>query len=237
MAQKILIVEDEPQIVAVLRGYLADAGFEVIAAADGRSGLQLARTKKPDLVILDLNLPQMDGIDVARTIRQDSDPRVAAAPLIMLTARVEESDKLIGLELGADDYITKPFSPREVVARVRAMLRRLERTERLASRVLRRGGLTLDLELRLAHLGDTPLDLTPTEFDLLATLMAAPGRPFSRMELLEAATGDAYEAYERTIDVHIKNLRRKLGDSSRDPRFVQTVLHHGYRFAADLEEA
>jgi DNA-binding response OmpR family regulator len=237
VSQTILVVEDEPQIVAVLHGYLTDAGFEVIKALDGRTGLQKVQIEHPDLVILDLMLPKMDGIDVARAIRQDPDPRVSAVPLIMLTARAGEADKLIGLELGADDYIVKPFSPREVVARVRALLRRLDRTEQLTARVYRRGPLTVDRNRRMVHLDDTPIDLTPTEFDLLATMINAPGRPFSRMELLDATAGDAYEGYERTIDVHIKNLRRKLGDSGRSPRFIETVLHHGYRFAADLGEA
>lgn len=233
--QTILLIEDEPQIVAILRGYLTQAGFEVMTADDGRTGLFMARQQTPDLVILDLMLPGMDGLDVARAIRQDRDPQVAAVPLLMLTARVEEADKLIGLELGADDYITKPFSPREVVARVRALLRRVGRTGQTPSPLLRGGPLTVDLERRLVFLDDVPIDLTPTEFDLLATLIATPGRPFSRMELLEATQGDAYEGYERTIDVHVKNLRRKLGDDGRAPRFIQTVLNHGYRFAADLE--
>lgn len=229
------MIEDEPQIVAIVRGYLTRAGFEVVSATDGRTGLFMVRQQWPDLVILDLMLPEMDGLDVARAIRQDRDPRVAAVPLLMLTARVEEADRVIGLELGADDYITKPFSPRELVARVRALLRRTARTAQVAAPLLRGGPLTLDPERRLVLLDGTQIDLTPTEFDLLATMMATPGRPFSRMELLEATQGDAYEGYERTIDVHIKNLRRKLGDDGRAPRFIQTVLNHGYRFAADLE--
>ena len=236
MAQTILVIEDEPQIVAVVRGYLTQAGFEVISATDGRTGLFMAQQEKPDLVILDLMLPIMDGLDVARAIRQNRDPQVANVALIMLTARVEESEKLIGLELGADDYITKPFSPREMVARVRALLRRMVRVEKLSQQLLRRGPLTLDNERRLAFMNDQLLQLTPTEFDLLATMMAVPGRPFSRFELLEATQGEAYEGYERTIDVHIKNLRRKLGDKGRSARFIQTVLNHGYRFAADLED-
>jgi two-component system alkaline phosphatase synthesis response regulator PhoP len=235
MAQTILIIEDEGQIVAVLRGYLTKAGFEVISAGDGRTGLILARQQKPDLILLDLMLPELDGLDVTRALRQDRDPQLANVALIMLTARVEESEKLIGLELGADDYITKPFSPREVVARVRVLLRRVSRGGQPVARLLRAGPLTLDSERRLVFLNERLLDLTPTEFDLLATLMAAPGRPFTRMELLEATQGDAYEGYERTIDVHIKNLRRKLGDAGRTPRLIQTVLNHGYRFVSDLE--
>ena len=234
MAQTILIIEDESQIVAVLRGYLEQNGFSVRSAGDGRTGLFMARQEKPDLVLLDLMLPEMNGLDVARAIRADADPTVAGLSLIMLTARVEESDTLVGLELGADDYITKPFSPRELVARVRALLRRATREPAMARRV-RRGPLTLDEEQRLVRLDDSILELTPSEFDLLATLMRTPGRPFTRLELLEAIQGDAYEGYERTIDVHVKNLRRKLGDDGRAPRFIQTVLQHGYRLAPDLE--
>jgi DNA-binding response OmpR family regulator len=234
MAQTILIIEDESQIVAVLRGYLEQNGFSVRSAGDGRTGLFMARQEKPDLVLLDLMLPEMNGLDVARAIRADADPTVAGLSLIMLTARVEESDTLVGLELGADDYITKPFSPREVVARVRALLRRATREPSTAHWV-RRGPLMLDEEQRLVRLDDRILELTPSEFDLLATLMRTPGRLFTRLELLEAIQGDAYEGYERTIDVHVKNLRRKLGDDGRAPRFIQTVLQHGYRLAPDLE--
>jgi len=233
MPETVLVIEDEPQIVAVLREYLAKAGFTVLIAYDGRTGLLTAQQAKPDLVILDLMLPGMDGLDVARAIRQDRDQRIAGVSLIMLTARVEESDKLIGLELGADDYVTKPFSPREVVARVRALLRRAARTEQGPSRTVRRGPITVDIERRMVFVDDASVDLTPTEFDLLATMIQAPGRPFNRMELLDATSGDAYEGYERTIDVHIKNLRRKLGDDAHEPRFIETVLQHGYRFAAD----
>jgi len=234
MAKKILVIEDEPQIVAVIRGYLMKAGFEVLSTRDGRTGLFMVRQEKPDLVILDLMLPSMDGLDVARAIRQDKDPLVANVALIMLTARVEEDEKLVGLELGADDYIAKPFSPRELVARVRALLRRIERTRTLSSYLLRRGPLILDKERRLLFRDEQLVNLTPTEFELLATMMSVAGRPFTRMELLEATSVDPYEGDERTIDVHIKNLRRKLGDKGRAPRFIQTVLNHGYRFAADL---
>ncbi|MGB0385719.1 MAG: winged helix-turn-helix domain-containing protein [Ardenticatenaceae bacterium] len=194
----------------------------------------MVRQEKPDLVILDLMLPSMDGLDVARAIRQDKDPLVANVALIMLTARVEEDEKLLGLELGADDYIPKPFSPRELVARVRALLRRMARIESFSLHILRRGPLILDKERRLLFINQQPANLTPTEFDLLATMMAVPGRPFTRLELLQATSSDPYEGEERTIDVHIKNLRRKLGDKGRAPRFIQTVLNHGYRFAADL---
>ena len=234
MTQRILIIEDERDIVNVVKGYLEQAGYETLAAYDGKTGLFMARQEKPDLIILDLMLPEMDGLDVCRAIRRDRDPVVADTPIIMLTARVEETDKLIGLELGADDYVTKPFSPRELVARVRTVLRRLERAERTAeARPLHAGELTLDPTLREVRLGDRLLDLTPTEFDLLHVLMANPGRPFTRLELLERVQGEAYEGYERTIDVHIKNLRRKLGEDGRSPRYIKTVLGVGYKFAAD----
>ncbi len=229
MAHRILVIEDEPHIVNVLQGYLQQAGFEVSSAATGPEGLARARQGRPDLVILDLMLPEMDGLDVARALRQAADPDLAHVPILMLTARVEESDKLIGLELGADDYVTKPFSPREVVARVRALLRRAEYAAEPAGSVLRAGPLELDRERRLVRLDGDIVDLTATEFQILATLMAVPGRPYSRMELLEATQGTAYEGYERTVDVHVKNLRRKLGDSSAAPRFIETVRGHGYR--------
>jgi DNA-binding response OmpR family regulator len=234
MTQRILIIEDERDIVNVVKGYLEQAGYETLTAYDGKTGLFMARQEKPDLIILDLMLPEMDGLDVCRAIRRDRDPVVADTPIIMLTARVEETDKLIGLELGADDYVTKPFSPRELVARVRTVLRRLERAARSAeARPLHAGELTLDPTLREARLGDRLLDLTPTEFDLLHVLMANPGRPFTRLELLERVQGEAYEGYERTIDVHIKNLRKKLGEDGRSPRYIKTVLGVGYKFAPD----
>jgi two-component system, OmpR family, alkaline phosphatase synthesis response regulator PhoP len=237
MSQTVLIIEDESQIVAVLRGYLERAGFTVRDARDGRTGLLMARQEHPDLILLDLMLPGMDGLDVARALRQEREPRVANVPLIMLTARVEESDKLVGLEVGADDYIAKPFSPREVVARVRALLRRVTRLEQPVAVALQRGPLLLDPAQRLAFLEGEPLDLTPTELDLLETLMRTPGRAFTRGELLEAVQGEAFEGYERTVDVHVKNLRRKLRDDVRNPRFIQTVLNHGYRFAPDVGAA
>ncbi len=237
MTQRILIVEDERDIVNVVKGYLEQAGYQTLSAYDGKTGLFMARQEKPDLVVLDLMLPEMDGLDVCRAIRRDRDPVVADTPIIMLTARVEETDKLIGLELGADDYVTKPFSPRELVARVRTVLRRLERAERTSdSRPLHAGDLTLDPIRREARLGDQLLDLTPTEFDLLHVLMANPGRPFSRLELLERLQGEAYAGYERTIDVHVKNLRKKLGEGGRTPRYIKTVLNVGYKFAAGVTD-
>ena len=233
MTQRILIVEDERDIVNVVKGYLEQAGYQTLSAYDGKTGLFMARQEKPDLVVLDLMLPEMDGLEVCRALRRDRDPVVADTPIIMLTARVEEADKLIGLELGADDYVTKPFSPRELVARVRTVLRRLERADRTSEeRPLHAGDLSLDPTRREARLGDQLLDLTPTEFDLLHVLMANPGRPFSRLELLERLQGEAYAGYERTIDVHVKNLRKKLGEGGRTPRYIKTVLNVGYKFTA-----
>jgi len=220
----ILIIEDEPELVKVLRSYLEQAGFSVLTSGRGDSGLALWEQKKPDLVLLDLNLPGMDGLDVARAIR-----RTSSTPVIMLTARVEEADQLVGLELGADDYITKPFSPRLVVARVRALLRRLEPATE-ARQVLRLADLEIDLAGHTVRRAETPLELTPTEFNLLVALVSQPGRAFSRLQLLDASQGMAYEGYERTIDAHIKNLRAKLEPDSRNPKYIETVFGVGYRF-------
>lgn len=223
----ILIIEDEPELVRVLRSYLEQAGFTVLSAGRGDTGLSTWEHKRPDLVILDLNLPGMDGLDVAREIR-----RKGSTPIIMLTARVEETDQLIGLELGADDYIAKPFSPRLVVARVRALLRRSE-TAPTAPQVLRAGDLEIDLDAHTVTDAGQPVDLTPTEFTLLATLAAQPGRAYTRLQLLEAAQGMAYEGYERTVDAHIKNLRAKIEADPKNPRRIETVFGIGYRFARD----
>jgi DNA-binding response OmpR family regulator len=220
----ILIIEDEPELVKVLRSYLEQAGFNVLTAYRGDTGLSTWEHKRPDLVILDLNLPGLDGLDVAREIR-----RKTQTPIIMLTARVEETDQLIGLELGADDYITKPFSPRIVVARVRALLRRSETTPNAPS-ILQAADLEIDLESHLVRRSGQLIDLTPTEFNLLATLLSQPGRVFSRLQLLEASQGNAFEGYERTIDAHIKNLRGKLEINPRSPRYIETVFGVGYRF-------
>jgi len=237
MPQRILIVEDERDIVAVIKGYLEKAGYRTLAAYDGKTGLFMARQEKPNLIVLDLMLSEMDGLDLCRAIRQDRDPAVADTPIIMLTARVEEADKLIGLELGADDYMTKPFSPRELVARVRTVLRRLQRAERASEgRPLHAGDLVLDPTRREVRLRDRVLDLTPTEFDLLHVLMATPGRPFTRLELLDRLQGEAYEGYDRTIDVHVKNLRKKLGEQGRTPRYIKTVLNVGYKFVAEVPD-
>lgn len=225
--QTILVVDDEKTIVKLLRAYLEEAGYRVVTAPDGRQALFVARHEKPDLVILDLMMPEMDGWEFTRRFRQENN-----APIIMLTARVEDMDKILGLELGADDYVTKPFSPREVVARVRAVLRRAG-AEPAVPNVLRAGDLILDRDAHSVTLAGKPVDLTPTEFDLLAALMSRPGRAMSRLDLLDATQGDAYEGYERTVDVHIKNLRRKIEANARDPNTILTVFGVGYKFRDD----
>ena len=221
----VLVVEDEPQIAQITRDYLEHAGFAVITTGDGVDALTLARERRPDLVVLDLGRPRLDGADVARRLRRESD-----IPIIMLTARVEESDRLAGLDLGADDYVTKPFSPRELVARVRAVLRRVEHSA-AGGDVLQRAGLTIDLSRMTAARDGVPLEMTATELQLLATLMRQPGRVFTRGQLLDAVRGSDVESYERAIDAHIKNIRRKLEPDSRNPRFVLTVYGIGYKFA------
>ncbi len=220
----ILIIEDEPELVKVLRSYLEQAGFTVFSSGRGDTGLSAWEQRQPDLVILDLNLPGMDGLDVARAIR-----RKASTPILMLTARVEEADQLVGLELGADDYMTKPFSPRLVVARVRALLRRASPTEQAAT-LLRLMDLEIDLNAHSVRRKGVLVELTPTEFDLLVALAEQPGRVFSRLQLLEATQGSAYEGYERSVDAHIKNLRAKLEPDPRHPVYIETVFGVGYRF-------
>jgi two-component system, OmpR family, alkaline phosphatase synthesis response regulator PhoP len=222
--KQILVVDDEPRIAEICRDYLERAGFKVITAGNGPDALSLARTRQPDLVVLDLGLPKMDGLDVTRALRKHSN-----VPIIMLTARVEESDKLIGLELGADDYLTKPFSPRELVARVRAVFRRTDIGPGRGD-VIRAGDVTLDVPRLQARVGARPIDLTSTEFELLATMMRQPGRVFTRGQLLDAIRGEQVESFERAIDAHIKNLRRKLEPDSREPRYVLTVYGVGYKF-------
>jgi len=221
----ILIIEDEPELVKVLRDYLVKAGFSVETAYRGDSGLSVWEHMKPDLVLLDLNLPGMDGLDVARSIRRKAD-----TPIVMLTARVEEMDQLIGLELGADDYITKPFSPRIVVSKVRAVLRRSGASVS-PNRILNVSDFTIDMDAHEITRNDKAVDLTPTEFSLLATLAEQPGRVFSRFQLLEATQGTAFEGYERTIDAHIKNLRAKIEEDPKNPRYIETVFGVGYRFS------
>lgn len=222
MAKKILVVDDEPKIVEICRDYLQAAGFEVIQANDGARGLAAARREQPDLVVLDLNLPGMDGLDVCRALRREGN-----LPIIMLTARVEEADKLIGLELGADDYLTKPFSPRELVARVRTVLRRGAPSP--TAEVLRVGELTLNRARFVVSVAGREVALTPTEFELLAVLAGQPGRIFSRAQLLEAVRGTAFESYERAVDSHIRNLRRKIEPSEDMPRYIHTVYGVGYK--------
>ena len=223
----VLVVDDEPKIVQLARDYLEHAGFAVVTAADGPSALDEVRRRRPDLMVLDLGLPRLDGLDVTREIRRESN-----LPIVMLTARDDEVDKLVGLELGADDYLTKPFSPRELVARVKAVLRRTERATEPGD-VVRAGDLSLDVPRMRAELAGRPVDLTPTEFQLLATLAAQPGRIFTRSQLLDAVHGVAFESYERAIDTHVKNIRRKLEPDPREPRYVLTVYGVGYRFADD----
>jgi len=227
----ILIIEDEPELVKVLRAYLEQAGFTVLSAGRGDSGLATWEDKNPDLVILDLNLPGMDGLDVARAIRQ-SKQGGARTPILMLTARADETDQLIGLELGADDYLPKPFSPRVVVAHVRALLRRSKPSPE-AGQVLRVADLEINMQAHEVHQAGALVELTPTEFSLLATMAAQPGRAFSRLQLLEATQGVAYEGYERSIDAHIKNLRAKLEENPRQPRYLETVFGVGYRLPRD----
>ena len=226
--ETILIVDDEPKIVKTVRAYLEKAGFRVVSAGDGQMALTIFRHEKPALVILDLGLPRIDGLDVARSLRQESN-----VPLIMLTARVDETDKLIGLELGADDYVTKPFSPRELIARVRAVLRRAGDEREAAPPPILAGEITIDRERRLVMVGDKAVDLTPTEFDLLVVLARHPGRVFTRLELLDRVQGYAFEGYERTVDAHIKNLRQKIEPDPKTPRYVLTVYGVGYRFAEE----
>jgi DNA-binding response OmpR family regulator len=224
MSETILIVEDEAELVQILRDYLLQAGYRVETARDGASALSIYRHYHPDLVLLDLNLPGMDGLDVAREMRKTSN-----VPIIMVTARVDETDRLIGLELGADDYVTKPFSPREVVARVRAVLRRTHGQPDVR-KVVRVADLEVDTLRHRAILGGRELDLTPTEFALLLALAREPGRAFSRLQLLEATQGETYEGYERTIDAHVKNLRAKIEPDPKNPRYIETVFGVGYRF-------
>jgi DNA-binding response OmpR family regulator len=225
----ILVVDDERKIVDLARDYLEHAGFAVRTAADGQAAIEAVQRDHPDLIVLDLGLPGMDGLDVTRRIRRDSN-----LPVIMLTARDDELDKLLGLELGADDYLTKPFSPRELVARVRAVLRRVDAGSRAATdEIIRAGELILDVPRMRAELSGRSIDLTPTEFQLLAAMARQPGRIFTRSQLLDAVHGVAFESYERAIDTHIKNIRRKLEPDPGRPVLILTVYGVGYRFADD----
>ena len=232
MAQEtILIVDDEPHIIEVVRDYLKQSGYQVVTATDGQSALSQARYEHPALVVLDIMLPgSMDGFEVCRRMRRD--PALAEIPIVMLTARVELADRLVGLELGADDYIVKPFSPREVVARVKAVLRRVHGPSAPLP-LIRVEGLTLDLKRRTVEVDGRSVDLTPTEFDLLAALARDPGRPYTRTQLVEEVYDVSYEGYDRAIDSHIKNLRRKIERDSSEPHYILTVYGVGYKLAED----
>jgi DNA-binding response OmpR family regulator len=225
MKKTVLVVDDERQIAEIARDYLEHAGFEVTTTGDGRDALDIVRAKRPDLIVLDLGLPNLDGLTVARTLRREQD-----VPIIMLTARVDESDRLAGLEVGADDYITKPFSPRELVARVRAVLRRVDGAS-TGGDLLRLGDVVIDVPRLRVTRRDMPIDLTTTEFQLLTALARRPGRVFTRAQLLDAVRGVEVDAFERAIDAHIKNIRHKLEPDSRKPRYVLTVYGAGYKFA------
>jgi two-component system alkaline phosphatase synthesis response regulator PhoP len=222
--QTILLVDDEPRIARIARDYLEHAGYAVVTAGDGQEALDLARARPPSLVVLDLNLPGIDGLQVARRLRRDG-----GVPIIMLTARVDESDRLAGLDLGADDYITKPFSPRELVARVKAVLRRTA-SGSADGDVLRRGEVTIDAARLKVTRGATPIDVTPAEFQLLLALARQPGRILTRSQLLAAIGGDSNDVFDRAIDTHVKNIRRKLEPDPRDPQYVLTVYGMGYKF-------
>jgi two-component system, OmpR family, alkaline phosphatase synthesis response regulator PhoP len=226
--ERILVVEDELKIARTVRLYLQQAGYEVTVVDDGAMALPAFRSELPDLVILDLMLPHTDGCEICRKIRQTS-----GVPIIMLTARTEETDRIVGLELGADDYVTKPFSPRELTARVRAVLRRSQ-GQLQASQVLRARGIVVDLDRRNASRNGCPLDLTPFELLILAEFVRQPGRVLTRLQLLEQLGDVAYEGYDRVIDQHIKNLRAKLGDDARHPRYIATIYGTGYKL---LEES
>ncbi len=221
----ILVVDDELKITRLVRDYMQQAGFNVIEAGDGIAGVSAARTHRPDLIVLDLGLPGMDGLDVTRTLRATS-----TVPIIMLTARSDETDRIVGLELGADDYIVKPFSPKELVARVRAVLRRVDAVADGAE-VIRAGDVEIDVPKMRVSVAGNPVDLTPTEFELVATLAKQPGRIFTRTQLLDAVHGVAFESYERAVDAHIKNIRRKIEPDPRSPVFVLTVHGVGYKFS------
>ncbi len=227
MARTILVVDDKANVRTLVREYLAEQGFRVVIADNGQNALYEARHEKPDLILLDIMMPTMDGYEFIRTYRKESE-----TPIILLTAKLEESDKVIGLELGADDYITKPFGMRELVARINTVLRRAGKTAQV-SPVLRVADIVLDREAHSVHVADQPVRLTPSEFDLLAMLMASPGRVFSRLDLLEALQGTTYEGVARTIDQHVRNLRTKIEPDPAKPRYIETVFGVGYRFAAE----
>lgn len=224
MAQTILVVDDESKLRDLIRMYLEQEGYRIVEAGHGREALYVARVEKPDLVILDLMMPEMGGYEFMRAFSKE-----ASTPVIVLTAKVEDNDKILGLELGADDYITKPFNVRELIARVRAVLRRTQKVA-VEPDILRAADIMLDRAGRTVKVGDRSVDLTPSEFAILATLLAAPGQVFSRLDLLDRVSGESYEGYERTIDVHIRNLRTKIEPDPKNPIYVDTVYGMGYRF-------
>ncbi len=224
MMKTILVVDDEKRLVSLIKAYLTDAGFNVVTAYNGRDALFVAREAKPDLIILDIMMPELDGHDFMRIHRKERN-----TPIILLTAKVEENDRILGLELGADDYVTKPFSPREIVARVKAVMRRIGRSDTPLPQLLRVQDLELDPDSYVVNHAGERVDLTRSEFDLLHIFMQSPGRAFSRVELLDKLQGTVIEGYERTIDVHIKNIRAKIEENPRSPRYIETVYGVGYR--------
>lgn len=225
MTKKILVVDDKSELRTLLKSYLTQEGFDVFTANDGQEALYVARHEKPNLIILDLMMPNMGGYEFMRAYNRE-----AETPVVILTAKIDENDKVLGLELGADDYVTKPFSPRELTARVRAVLRRAEK-QPSSQEILRFGPIELDWAGRTTMVNGQGVDLTPSEFSLLSTLMGTPGRVFSRLELLDRLQGTTYEGYERTIDVHIRNLRAKVEPDPSNPVYIETVYGAGYRFA------
>ncbi|MDI6843950.1 MAG: response regulator transcription factor [Anaerosomatales bacterium] len=228
MRRTVLVVDDNEKIVEVLAAYLEAAGYEVVTAHDGEAAIEAVRARRPDIALLDIMLPGVDGIELTRRFQRDYD-----LPVILVTAKTEEIDRLIGLEVGADDYVSKPFSPREVVARVKAVLRRVDRSSATAAgETIVVGDLVVDPARREVTVAGEKVDLTRTEFEILATMAAHPGRVYSRLQLLEAVSGDAFEGYERTIDAHVKNIRKKIGDDPKEPRYIRTVFGVGYKVEA-----
>ena len=231
MSHNVLVIEDDPGITHVVRLYLEQDGHQVLTASDGLSGLEMARNSGPDLIVLDLMLPSLDGMEICRALRQDSDVPISDVPIIMVTARESEGDRLAGFDLGADDYIPKPFSPRELAARVRAVLRRTARqTDVVQPPTTEYQGMSIDFTRRTVAVDDHKLALTPTEFRLLALLAASPGRPFTRDQIIDGVFGYDFDGFDRTVDVHVANLRRKVEPNGRKPRYIQTVHGVGYRF-------
>ncbi|MEP7136326.1 MAG: response regulator transcription factor [Chloroflexota bacterium] len=224
MAKTIMVVDDEKRLVSLVQSYLTQEGYRVVSAYNGKEALAVAKKEKPDLIVLDVMMPEMDGYEFMRKHRADNN-----TPIILLTARVDDEEKVVGLEVGADDYMTKPFRPRELVARVRAVLRRAGEKEPTA-KLLKAADIVLDRDGRTVKVADTFVDLTPSEFDILTSLMSSPGRVYSRLDLLDIIQGVRYEGYERTIDTHVKNLRGKIESDPRAPLYIETVYGVGYRF-------